>query len=73
MEPGRKFVSKLRISDFFEMSNFVVARLYYQNYLNIIVGDDEVFTSIKSNSFIVSEECPAVTDSGWEDNGEATI
>lgn len=57
MEPGQKFVSKFKISDFFEMDDFVVARLFYQSYLNIIVNDAEMFTTIKSNRLIVSEEC----------------
>jgi hypothetical protein len=64
MESGEKYVSIFKISDFFATDDFEVATLFYRRYINIIVNDNEVFTSIKSNRFVVSEECPAVTDSG---------
>uniref|UniRef100_UPI002FDA3ED8 hypothetical protein n=1 Tax=Arsukibacterium sp. TaxID=1977258 RepID=UPI002FDA3ED8 len=57
MKPGDKFVSQFKLSDFFAMQGFEVSGLYYQPYLDVIVNGKEISPDVKSNRFIVSDQC----------------
>ena len=57
IEPGQVFVSKFKLSDFFAMQGFEVARIHYRSYLDVTIDGTEVPTVIESNRIIVEEEC----------------